>query len=59
MQESGLIEIISLICTSAVWGQYPVLSPLEPPQGALSGMVDAVSILSSLKARGELWVVLR
>ena len=24
MQESGLIETILLICTSAIWGQYPV-----------------------------------
>ena len=24
MQKSGLIEIILLICTSAIWGQYPV-----------------------------------
>ena len=23
MQESGLTEIIPLICTSALWGQYP------------------------------------
>ena len=26
MQESGLAEIISLIRTSAIWGQYPVFS---------------------------------
>ena len=26
MQDSGLSEIIPLICTSALWGQYPVLS---------------------------------
>ena len=29
MQESGLTEIIPLICTSALWGQYPVLSHLQ------------------------------
>ena len=29
MQESGLIEIIPLICTSAIWGQRPVLSHPE------------------------------
>ena len=34
MEESGLIEIIPLICTSAVWGQYPVFSHPETPQGA-------------------------
>ena len=33
MQESGLTEIIPLICTSAIWGQYPVLSLPESPQG--------------------------
>ena len=26
MQESGLTEIILLICTLAIWGQYPVFS---------------------------------
>ena len=26
MQESGLTKIIPLICTSAIWGQYPVFS---------------------------------
>ena len=31
MQESGLMEIIPLICPSALWGQYPVLShPVSP-----------------------------
>lgn len=33
MQESGLTEIIPLICTSALWGQYPVLSHPDSPQG--------------------------
>ena len=32
-QESGLTEIIPLICTSANWGQYPVFS-----QGSLWGV---------------------
>ena len=41
MQESGLTEIIPLICTSAVWGQYPVLSHPESLQGALSGVAAA------------------
>ena len=41
MQESGLTEIIPLICTSAIWGQYPVFSHPESPQGALSGMAAA------------------
>ena len=42
MQEFGLTEIIPLMCTSAIWGQYPVLSHPEPPQGAPLG-VAAVS----------------
>ena len=29
MQESGLTEIIPLICTSAIWGQYPVFHILS------------------------------
>ena len=28
MQASGLTEIIPLICTSALWGQHPVLSSI-------------------------------
>ena len=31
IQESGLTEIIPLICTSAIWGQYPVFSHPEFP----------------------------
>ena len=34
MQESGLTEIIPLICTSAIWGLYPVFSHPEFPQAA-------------------------
>ena len=34
MRESGLTEIIPLICTLAIWSQYPVFSHPEPPQGA-------------------------
>ena len=37
MQKSGLTEIIPLMRTSAIWGQYPVLSHPESPQGALRG----------------------
>ena len=33
MQESGLTEIIPLICTSAIWGQCPVFPHPEFPQG--------------------------
>ena len=38
MQESGLTELIPLICTSPVWGQYPVFSHPEFPQGSLYGV---------------------
>ena len=31
--KSGLIKIIPLICTLAIWGQYPVFSHPESPQG--------------------------
>ena len=39
MQESGLIEIIPLICVSALLGQYPVFSQPEFPQGSTLGVV--------------------
>ena len=39
MQKSGLI-VSPLICTSAVWGQYPVLSHPEFPQGSPWGVVS-------------------
>ena len=43
MQESGLTGIVPLICTSAPWGQDPVLSLLSALrghrlQGALQGL---------------------
>ena len=38
MQESGLMEIIPLICESAIWNLYPVLSHPESLQGTLLGM---------------------
>ena len=34
MQKSGLLDVIPLICISVTWGQYPVLSHSECPQGA-------------------------
>ena len=37
MQESGPTEILPLICTLAIQGQYPVLSHPEFPQGSLLG----------------------
>ena len=42
MQESGLTEIIPLICASAIWGQYPVFSHPEFPQGLPLKGVDTV-----------------
>ena len=36
IQESGLTEIIPLICASAFWGQSPVFSHPEFPQAPLS-----------------------
>ena len=33
MQESGFTEVIPLICTSAIWGQHPVFSILNPFRG--------------------------
>ena len=39
MQESGLTEIIPLMCTSAIWGQHSVLSHPESPRGAPLGRV--------------------
>ena len=33
-QESGFTEIIPLICTSAIWGQCPVFSHPDFPQGS-------------------------
>ena len=35
MQASGLTEIIPLICTSALWGQYPTFVHPGSPQGVL------------------------
>ena len=37
MQKSGLFDVIPLICISVTWGQYPVLSHSECPQGAPQG----------------------
>ena len=41
MHKSGLSEIISLLCISAIWGQRPVLSHPESPQGAPLGAAAA------------------
>ena len=38
VQESGLTEIIPLMCTLAIWGQYPPFFHPEAPQGAPLGL---------------------
>ena len=38
MQESGLIEIIPLICSLTLLGQYPIFLHPESPQGAQLGV---------------------
>ena len=43
MQESGLTEIIPLLCISAIWGQDPVLSHPETPQGVTHRGVAAAA----------------
>ena len=61
MQASGLIEVIPLIGTLAIWSQYPAFlhpdSPQGAPLGVAAGLVAGslfVSILSSLRAhRGQ------
>ena len=34
VEDPGLIEIIPLTCTSPIWGQYPLTSQPEFPQGS-------------------------
>ena len=40
--KSGLTEITPLIRASAIWGQYPVFSHPESPQGALLRVAASV-----------------
>ena len=49
MQESELTGIIDLMCTSAVQGQYPVLSHPESPWGAPPGE-EVAAMTDCLKA---------
>ena len=49
MQDSGITEIISLICTSAIWGQYPMFSLPEFPQGSLAHLGE-LQLLMTMKA---------
>ena len=65
MQGSGLIEIIPLICTSAIGGQYPVLSHPESPPVHCCGDWVAVAAdsligrhpVSTLSSLGADWGV--
>ena len=43
MEKSVLIEIRSLICTSAIWGQYPLLSHPESFRCTSWGMMASVA----------------
>ena len=43
MQESGLTEIIPLISTSAIWGQYPIVS--HPAFGQRSPVGSGYSLM--------------
>ena len=48
MQKSGLTEIMPLIYTSAIWGQYPVFSHPEFPQGSPAPILAHVGAPQSL-----------
>ena len=45
MQETGFPEIIPLIRTAPIWGQYLVFTHLESPQGALLGVAAEAAYL--------------
>ena len=63
MQESGLSEVIPLVPTLAILGQYPILSHPESPQGTtleLAAVVQGlvlgspfVSILTFLRVHHQ------
>ena len=46
MQESGLTEIIPLICTSLIQGQYPMFSNPESPQVSLAHVGGLQSLMT-------------
>ena len=46
MQESGLIEIIPLICTSVNWGRYSTFSHPEFPQGSQARIEGLQSLMA-------------
>ena len=43
MPECGLIEIIPLICSLTLLGQYPIFLHPESPQGAQSGVALVIT----------------
>ena len=47
MRKSGLTEIIILICTSAIWGQYPVFSHPESLQSVFGGHCSGLMATTS------------
>ena len=46
MQESGLTEIIFLICTTAIWGLYPIFAYPEFPQSSLAHVGGLQSLMT-------------
>ena len=48
MQESGLTEINPLICTSAIWGLYPVFSYPEFPQHSQAHVGGLQSLMTDV-----------
>ena len=48
MQESGLTESTLLICTSAIWGLYPVFSYPEFPQGSQAHVGGLKSLMTDV-----------
>ena len=51
MQESGLMEIIPLICTSVIWGQYLVFCHPVLPLGSLLGVAAVWLLLGRIEGR--------
>ena len=48
MQESGLIEIIPLICILTIWGQYPVFCILNPFGCSIGMTAVADSLMAAI-----------
>ena len=55
--DSGLTEIIPLICTSALWGQDPAfLHPESPPSGPLGVGVGGMAAVADGLMAGNLFL---